>query len=282
VSAWRDTLRGDAVVPGVQEALLTGAAAIAVLAPLIALVLLPVPGNPLVAGVGLSGDLVAEAALLLVVPAMRLMIGWAVASPATRAASDRGARLLAGAMPPMALAVGVVAYQLDTLGLAGAPKASPNGVAIAARVLAAIAFAVVLPVLARTSSRRAGSAGDAEQDELGELAGRDLASFRLAEALQLAAAAAFFIAAFILPIVPGISKGVGYGALWVVGVLLSAVGIGAWEGFTGKRSAESAESAASTANAENIDRPPLTWWLGFPLLLALLALVAASWAVRGL
>src|SRR5579872_2730386 len=61
---WRSGLRSGAVVPGVREALLTGGGAIAVLAPLLALVLLPVPGNPLVAAIGLTGDLAAEAALL--------------------------------------------------------------------------------------------------------------------------------------------------------------------------------------------------------------------------
>lgn len=288
---WRSTLKDKAVAPGVQEVLLTGAAAIAVIAPVLALVLLPVPGNPLVAAIGLTGDLAAEAALLLIVPAMRLAIGWAVPSSATRTAADKSARLLAGAVLPMALAVAVVAYQLDTLGLAGAPKAAPNGFGVAARVLAALAFAVALPVLARTAGRPApavnaggedGGEDGAEResavvpaDELSELTGRDLASFRIAEALQLAAAAAFFIAAFVLPIVPGLSKGVGYGVLWVAGVLLTAGGIGVWEGFVAKR-------PATAESAERMERPPLTWWLGWPLLIALVALVAASWAVRGL
>lgn len=291
---WRSGLRGGGVVPGVRETLLTGATTIAVLAPLLALVLLPVPGNPLVAAIGLTGDLAAEAALLLVVPAMRLVVGWAVPSPVTRAAADRSVRLLAGAVLPLVLAVTVAAYQLDTLGLAGTPKTAPNWVGVAARVLAALTFVAVLPVLARTTSvgARTNDVADtydaddtddvpeaseanstsAPADELGELAGRDLASFRLAEALQLVAAAAFFVAAFVLPIVPGISKGVWYGVLWVAGVLLTAVGLGVWEGFVAKR----------PATMEGTERPPLTWWLGWPLLIALVALVAASWAVRGL
>lgn len=280
LSEWRNTLNADAVAPGVREVLLTGVAAIAVLAPLLALVLLPAPGNPLVATIGLTGDLAAEAVLLLVMPVMRLAIGWAVPSAATRRAADASARLLAGAVLPMALAVSVIAYQLDTLGLAGTPKTAPNGFGVAARVLAAIAFAVVLPVIARVSSHRAilsdGTEDAAETavlaDELAELTGRDLGSFRIAEALQLAAAAAFFVAAFVLPIVPALSKGVGYGILWVAGVLLTAVGIGVWDGFVAKR-------PERTSDAE---RPPLTWWVGWPLLVPLVALVLASWAVRGL
>jgi len=216
------------------------------------------------------------------VPAMRLVVGWAVPSTVTRAAADRSVRLLAGAVLPLALAVTVAAYQLDTLGLAGTPKAAPNWVGVVARVLAALTFIAVLPVLARTADRRAqagvadgaddGESAGAPADELGELVGRDLASFRIAEALQLAAAAAFFVAAFVLPIVPGISKGVGYGVLWVAGVLLTAAGLGLWEGFVAKR----------PTTVEGTERPPLTWWLGWPLLVALVALVAASWAVRGL
>ena len=281
---WRGTLKAEAVAPGVREAMLTGGAAIAVLAPLLALVLLPVPGNPMVAAIGLTGDLAAEAGLLLVVPAMRLLIGWAVPSAATRKAADTSARLLAGAILPMALAVSVIAYQLGTLGLAGTPKTAPNGFAVAGRVLAAIAFAVVLPVLAHVSGHRAvasdtahgaaetAASADASADELAELAGRDLASFRIAEALQLAAVAAFFVAAFVLPIVPALAKGVGYAILWVAGVLLTAAGIGAWDGIVAKRPASAGET----------ERPPLTWWLGLPLLVALVALVVASWAVRGL
>lgn len=255
---WRTLLQGEAVAPAVREALLTGASGVAVLAPLLALVLLPVPGNPLVSTIGLTGDLAAEAALLLLAPIMRLVVGWAIPSPATRAAADHGARLLAGAILPLALTVTVAGYQLGTLGLAGTPKAAPNGIGVAARVLAAVAFAIVLPVLARTSG-----------SELDELAGRDLASFRIAGALQLAAAAAFFVAAFILPIVPGINTGVGYIALWIVGIVLTAAGVGLWEGFASKR-------------PEGTERPPITWWLGWPLLTALVALVLASWAQRGL
>ena len=257
LAEWRTLLRGEAVAPGVREGLLTGAAGIAVLAPLLALILLPVPGNPLVSTIGLAGDLAAEAALLLLAPVMRLIVGWAIPSPATRGAADQGARLLAGAILPLALAVTVVGYQLGTLGLAGTPKVAPNGVGVAARVLAAVAFAIVLPVLARTSG-----------SELDELAGRDRASFRIAGALQLVAAAAFFVGAFVLPIVPGINKGAGYIAFWVAGVVLTAAGVGLWEGFASKR-------------PEGTERPPITWWLGWPLLIALVALVAASWAQRG-
>ena len=56
-------------------------------------------------------------------------------------------------------------------------------------------------------------------------------------------------------------------ALVVVAILV-AVGLGVWEGRFGRR-------------PEGSDRPPLSWWVGAPTLLALAALVAAAWATRG-
>jgi hypothetical protein len=58
-------------------------------------------------------------------------------------------------------------------------------------------------------------------------------------------------------------------AAWIVAPILGAAGIGAWEALRG---------APSNPKSE---QPPLSWWFGVPLLVALFALVAASFAARG-
>lgn len=268
----RGTLERDTTAPrGVSSWVLAFGSLMAIVCPLVALILLPAPGNPLVRALGLPADLTAEGALLVGLPVARLVVGWAIPSPYTRLAADRSARLLAGAVVPMVLALAATAEQIGTLALNLAPaKSGPSALELVTRVLAAAAFACALPVLARTSAGREGD-GDLELEggELGELSGRDLASFRIGETLQLVAAAALFIAAFVLPIFATVPDGVGRGVIWVAGLLLTAAGIGAWEGYA-KRHPLSA------------DRPPLSWWLGIPLLLSLVALVAAAWASRGI
>lgn len=266
----RDDFNREATAAGVLPAALTLASAAAIVAPLLALILLPVPGNPLAQTLGLTGDLVLEAALLLGLPMARLFVGWAIPSPYTRLAADRGARLLAGAVLPLALAVTVAAEQLGTLGLAGAPAVPANTVAVVARVFAALAMVLVLPALARAVALRAGTGSedaDLPGGELAEVSGRDLAFFRIGEAFQLVAVAAFFTAAFVLPIFARLNA-TGRNVIWVAGIIVTCAGVGAWEGFAGNR-------------PEGEERPPLSWWLGFPLLLALVALVAAAWAQRG-
>ena len=275
VNPLRDTLdiRGalarDTIAPeGVHPWALTLGSTIAVVAPLLALALLPVPGNPLAKSIGLVGDLTAEGALLLALPMARLFVGWAVPSPYTRLAADRGARLLAGAVAPMALALSATAEQFATLGLSSAPTKTTT-IALATRILAAAAFCFTLPVLARAASVRAGDgAGELMGGELAELSGRDLAYFRIGETIQLVAVSALFVAAFILPIFAGVHGNVARGVIWILGLAVTAVGIGAWEGYTSRQPASP-------------DRPPLSWWIGWPVLLALLALVAAAWAARG-
>lgn len=273
VAEIRATFARDTLAPAATEVAFQAILPILALAlPLVALVLLPMPGNPLAEALGLKGDLVAEGALLLGVPALRLLTGWATPSPYTRLAADRGARLLAGCVLPMVLALGALAQQVNTLQIAPlvhAPTAQQiNWLSLLARILAAAAFACCLPVLARTSALREGE-GDADlaAGELAEASGRDLAAWRVAEGLQLVAAVVFFATAFIQPVMVTASPQLR-GVAWVAAPILTAVGIGAWEGLRGAPSAKG-------------DRPPLSWWFGLPLLLALFALVAAAFAARG-
>ncbi len=270
-AAWR---RETVLPEGVSSAMLTLCTLAALFFPLLALILLPVPGNPLARGIGLFGDLTAETGLLLGLPLIRLLLGWMVPSPHTRLAADRGARLLAGALLPAGLAVAAIAEQQATLRLDVAPLGhSLPLVSLLARLLAALAFACALPVLARGMALRAPGAAETAPpaDELGELSGRDAVALRIGEALQLVAVAAFFVAAFLLPLFTQVSAPAGVGVIWVLGLLLVALGIGAWQGWQARQPRTESET----------ERPPLTWWLGIPVLLALAALVAAAWATRG-
>ena len=258
----RESWQGDTIVPdGVSESALTLSSVVAVLAPALALVMLPVPGNPLVTAIGLKGDLVAEGALLFV--------GWLTPTPLTRVAADRGVRLVVGAALSLTLSLTAIAQQFNALTIANAPVKSPSGVLIAARVLAAVAFICVLPVLTRsTVIREPGDAEDAIPDELLEVTGRDRFCFRLGEAIQLAAVAGFFLAVFVMPFFSVAPQGAAMAIIWVVGLLLTAAGIGVWD-------------ALRRQMPVGDDHPPLTWWLGWPLLIALAALVITAWATRG-
>lgn len=269
----RTTFGREALAPeGAAPWLLAFAPVLATAAPVAALVLLPVPGNPLVGVVGLTGDLIAEGALLLGMPLMRLLVGWSIPSPFGRLAADRGARLLAGCALPMALALVASAQLVGTLQLTEADAPQPGGlqpVLVLARVLAACAFACCLPVLARPTALREGSGElDVVAGELTELSGRDLGLFRLAEGVQLVAACGVFVGAFVLPVVAGVLTVRTAPLAWVVGLVLTAVGVGMWDGMRRGRVSASA------------DQPPLSWWFGAPLLIALFALVLAAWAVR--
>lgn len=271
VDELRTAFGRDTLAPlDAQPVLLPLATILALAAPLAALVLLPVPGNPLVATIGLKGDLIVETTLLLGVPCARLLIGWAIPSPFGRLAADRSARLLAGCVVPVALAVMALAQQVNTLEItpANAPSQGPLPyISLLARLLAGAAFACCLPVLARGTALREGETDlDTVSGELTELSGRDLAMFRVAEALQLAAVAAFFAAAFVLPLVATLPATQRW-LVWLAAPLLTAAGIGVWEGLRGARPAAA-------------EKPPLSWWFGVPVLLALCALVAAAWATR--
>jgi formate hydrogenlyase subunit 4 len=270
-SAVRTSFDKEAIVPaGVSAPAITTAAIVAVVGPLLALIFLPLLGNPLVGAVGLQGDLVAEGALLLALPLARLFVGWVAPSPYTRLAADRSARLLAGAVLPMALALTAaaqifVSLRLDTV----TTTTTVPFVATVARLLAAAAFACALPVLARvTTLAQVDQDAPLPSSELGEVSGRNLAAFRVGEAVQLVAVAVVFVAVFVMPLAAGVTGAVARYAIWALAILAVAVGVGLWDAFRHQ-------------GPEHAERPPVTWWLGVPVLLALAALVAAAWAGRG-
>jgi formate hydrogenlyase subunit 4 len=269
--AVRTSFDKEAIAPeGVWTPAITIAALLAVVSPLLALIFLPLPGNPLVSAIGLQGDIIATGAFLLALPLARLFVGWVSPSPYTRLAADRSARLLAGAALPAALALTATAQTFVTLRLdAITTAASVSPIIFLTRALAAAAFACALPVLARAMTLpHVEQEEPLPSSELGEVSGRSLAAFRVGEALQLVAVAAVFAAAFIVPLASSVTNtGVRY-LIWALAVIAVAVGVALWD-------------ALRHQAIERAERPPVTWWLGVPVLLALAALVAAAWAGRG-
>jgi formate hydrogenlyase subunit 4 len=270
LGAVRGMFARDTLAPaGLNSFALSLGVTMVVAAPLAALVALPLPGNPLTQAVGLRGDLIAEAGLLLGVPLGRLLIGWATPSPYTRLASDRTARLLAGAVAPLILGLTAIAQIRGTLTLwdakASVGQAPCSTLALA---LAGIAFLVALPALAAGSPLRLGvGSSETLAGEATELSGSDLALLLVGEALQLVACAALFALVFVAPLVANMQP-VMAGVIEVLVVIALAAGLGFYEGRRGRPAVQE-------------DRPPLSWWAGLPMLTALVALVLAAWATRG-
>jgi formate hydrogenlyase subunit 4 len=266
----RVAFRRESLTPdGVHPSVITLLTATRLICPVLALIMLPVPGNPVVATLGLPGDLAAAGALLLGVPLARLALGWAIPSASTRLAADGEARLLAGAALPAAFGLTSASQLADSLLPAtNAANVQNNALLIVAAVLSAAAFACAMPVLARsTALRQDDSAADATDGDGSVLTGQDLVYARVAEALQLVAVSGLFVAAFVLPPLRSLPPSVNRTLLWVIATILTAAGIGAWEGMSGQMKAGD-------------ERPPLSWWLGIPVLLGLASLVATAWATR--
>lgn len=266
----RETVTPD----GVPTWVAAGLTNVMLLAPLLALALLPLPGNPLASALSWQGDLALEGALLLGVPAARLALAWAIPSVATRLTGDRAARQLAGLAAPMVFALAAVAQLVQSLTADHAPtKAGPNAVMVIALVLGAAAFAGVMPALTRPSAvaDEGTDAADVAAGALAEVSGRDFAIARLGEYVQLVAVAAFFVTVFLQPFFRIAAAGAGRGALWILALVLTVLGLGLWEGY---RQRDGSARAAQEASV-------IAWWSGFPLLLSLAAIVATAWALRG-
>lgn len=267
----RGAFSRETITPhGVPSWVVSGLTSAMFIAPLLALILLPLPGNPLASALGWQGDLALESSLIVGVPAARMVLAWAIPASATRLAGDRAARQLVGVAAPMVFALASSAQLNQNLFANHTPAtAAPSAVIVLALIFAAAAFAGVAPALSRsTAVERDAEFPDLGAGALSETSGRDYALARLGEYLQLAAVAAVFVTVFLQPFFRIAPVGVGRGILWVVALILTVVGLGVWEGL---------RSRFDTAREHAV----LAWWSGWPLMFSLAALVATAWALRG-
>jgi len=178
---------------------------LAVVTPLLALLLLPVPGNLAANTSDTSGDLLAVLFLLLLPALMPFFLGLMQASPYARLAAQRAVQrsiLLCALMLLSALAIGAERGALS-LGALAAPQSHPTTASIIVDLAAGLLFWLCLPALlpparwSLFSSDLILLAGPYT-----DLSGADLALLQLSTALQRVAAGSFLAIVFILPFVP--------------------------------------------------------------------------------
>lgn len=262
-TAWRLWRRRAAAGPG------AALAGLVVAAPLAALLLLPLPGHPLVRGaaaegtLAVPGDLPAVLALLLGGNVAAAGIGLGASTPGAQLG---GARLLRGtllAAVPASLALAALTTMAGSLHIAavgglllGAPSAARTGMVVAA----AGALLTALPALGQWPPADAAGPDPAAPTVVSYLAGLDgwpLALARAGGALQRGA----WAATWVVLCVPGtVPRGADPGA---AGVFLAALGaLLAGLALLGRRPAWPPD-----------DPTALAWRAGLPL--AGLALVLA-------
>ncbi len=204
---------------------------LAAIAPLLAIILLPLPGNLAASTPDTSGDLLAVLFLLLLPALMPFFLGTLQASPYARLAAQRAiprSILLIALVLLSALAVAAQRGALDLSTLA-APQVHPTTASIALDLLAGLLFWFCLPALlppARWSlfsddpALLAGPSTD--------LTGADLALLQLSAALQRIAAASFLVVVFILPFVPDnpAAQGIIYLATLLAGGFWAGIAAG--------------------------------------------------------
>jgi NADH:ubiquinone oxidoreductase subunit H len=284
----REVLRrmrqGSTVTQGVFAPLVQVLPVLAVLCPVLVLVFIPLPANRGATNGDYTADVVALVALLLGVPLLRIVLGWATPSPYTRLAATRSARQLLGLLVPLGLAVAVAAEAsgaLNVLDIALHPHLvqaipgvkSPNLFGLdanklfgLARIAAGVAYLTCLPQIARLTPIREGQGSlDLVGNELTELSGRELLTMRIAEWVQLIAALGLGIALFVLPFFTG-DRNRTIAA--VVAALVTAIGLGMWEGM------------GTYLRPREDNDAPLSIWFGTQTFLGIIAILLIVMALR--
>ncbi len=175
------------------------------LAPLVALVLIPVPGNSTFRTGTTTGDLLAVVLLLLLPALAPLVLGHLLHSSPARIAAARATRpalLLICGVLLSTLAVAAERGSLD-LSVLAAQQTHPTA-SVTVDVLAGLLFCICLPVLlARRPWGWFRHDLEVMAGPFTDLAGADLALVQLGALAQQVAVSSLLAALYILPFVPG-------------------------------------------------------------------------------
>ncbi|SRR5579885_95378 len=177
---------------------------LAVVAPLLALVLLPLPGNSAANTIETSGDLLAILLLLLLPVLMPLFLGELLASPYGRIAARREVwrcGLLIGGLLLSTLTI-VVQRGALSLSILTLQQLHPSPASVMVNILAGLLFLLCLPALLPPATWGLFS-GSPEliAGAYTDLTGAGLALMLLSAALQRVAAGSLLAALFVLPFV---------------------------------------------------------------------------------
>jgi formate hydrogenlyase subunit 4 len=206
---------------------------LAAVAPLLALVLVPLPGNLAADSSTTSGDLLAVLFLLLLPGLAPLFLGNLLASPYGRIAARRATRRVGVITGLLLLSTLAMAAQRGSLSLSllTAQQAHPGASSIILDVLAGLIFLFCLPALVPQAA--AGLFRGSLELIAGpftDLTGADLALMQLSAALQPLAAASLLASLFILPYIP--DGPLAQAGVYLATLLLSSVCVGliSWKG----------------------------------------------------
>ncbi len=196
----------SASFPAHSEALARGVPLLVALSPLVALVLIPVPGNSAFRTGTTTGDLLAVVFLLLLPALAPFVLGQLIRSPLARIAAARATRrtlVLMGGILLSTLAVAAQRGALD-LSILALQQARPTAASVTVDALAGLLFCVCLPALL---ARRPWGWFQHDLELIAgpftDLAGADLALVQLGALAQQVAALSLLAVLYILPFVPG-------------------------------------------------------------------------------
>ena len=206
---------------------------ITVIAPLLALILMPLPGNAAAGTADTNGDLLAVLLLILLPALTPFFLGQLQQSPYARRAAQgtllRSAGLIALTLLS-ALAVAAQRGMLD-LSIIGAIQTHPTTASVALDIVAGLIFWFCLPALI-PPARWGLFSGDVTfiAGPSTDLTGADLALLQLSAALQRVAAGSFLALLFILPFAP--SNPVAQVVVYLATLLVSGLWIGLAAGIS--------------------------------------------------
>jgi len=263
--------QSSTVTDGVHRPVIQILPVIAVMCPLLALILLPFPGNRGTGNPAYTTDVVAVVALLLGMPIVRIILGWVTPSPYTQLAANRSARQLLAYSVPLTLAIASVvalsnAFPLTSIVTHGVPFRFNDRISLVTNIIAGFTYLFCIPMLTHQTSIHEGQGSiELVGSELTELSGKELLVMRLAESIQFVAVIGVGLVLFVLPYLHTDGARI---LMTIVASIFLALAIGLWEGM------------APRLRIFGELQPPISIWLGTPTFLGILSILGVVLAQR--